>query len=196
MSSVHKVAVFCGSATGNDPLIIQDCLNLAGAFCAQHITMIYGGGNVGLMGVLADEILRLDGEVIGVIPEKLVEIEVAHSGLTKLHIVKGMHERKALMTSLADAFIILPGGIGTMEEFFEIYTWLQLGYHNKPIAICNINGFYDTLIAFLNHLAEQHFVKNSHIEKLIIENNSVDLIRQILRSMPQFAGQPFDKSTT
>ena len=188
-AQITKVAVFCGSATGNNHTIIQDCLDLARVMCDHNITLIYGGGNVGLMGVLADEILRLEGEVIGVIPEKLVGIEVAHQGLTQLHIVKGMHERKALMASMADAFIVLPGGIGTMEEFFEIYTWLQLGYHDKPIALLNIDGFYDTLIAFLEHLADQQFVRRNHIEKLIVETNSADLVQRVLNSAPQYAGE-------
>lgn len=178
-SIIRNIAVFCGSSTGNDHLIINDCRKLAHSLCEKKISLIYGGGNVGLMGILADEMLKLGGEVIGVIPEKLVGIEVAHHGITKLHIVKGMHERKALMASLADAFIILPGGIGTMEEFFEIYTWLQLGYHNKPIAIDNIGGFYDILIGFLNRLTELQFVKKSHIDRLIIEENSVEVLNRI-----------------
>jgi len=177
---IKNIAVFCGSSTGNDPDIIRDCLNLAETLFSKGITLVYGGGNVGLMGIIADEMLRLGGEVIGVIPEKLVETEVAHHGITKLHIVKGMHERKALMASLADAFIILPGGIGTMEEFFEIYTWLQLGYHDKSIAIDNIGGFYDILLDFLNKLVEQQFVMKSQIDRLIIENNSVNVINKII----------------
>ena len=181
---IKRIAVFCGSAKGNDIAFVQDCLNLAGSLCANNISLVYGGGNVGLMGVLADEMLRLGGEAIGVIPRKLVEIEVAHSGLTKLHIVTGMHERKALMASLADAFIVLPGGIGTMEEFFEIYTWLQLEYHSKPIAISNVNGFYDGLITFLRHLVEQQFVKAAQFERLIIRDNSVQLINNILNYYP------------
>lgn len=181
---ITKVAVFCGSATGKDHVVIDDCMNLAAALVHHNITLIYGGGNVGLMGILADEMLRLGGEVIGVIPQKLVEIEVAHSKLTKLHVVTGMHERKALMADLADAFIVLPGGIGTMEEFFEIYTWLQLGYHDKPIGISNINGFYDILITFLNNLVKQQFVKSNHLEKLIIRENSTDLINRIIQLNP------------
>jgi len=176
---IKNVAVFCGSSAGNDPLIINDCVNLAGILYRNDIRLIYGGGNIGLMGILADEMLRLGGEVTGVIPEKLVGIEVAHHGITKLHIVKGMHERKALMASLADAFIILPGGIGTMEEFFEIYTWLQLGYHEKPIAIDNIGGFYDILLDFLNKLVEQEFVKKSQIDRLIVGENSVNVVKRI-----------------
>jgi uncharacterized protein (TIGR00730 family) len=179
--SIQKIAVFCGSASGNDSSIMQDCIHLAGFLCTNQITLVYGGGNIGLMGILADEMLKHGGKVIGVIPQKLVEIEVAHNGLTHLHIVTGMHERKALMTSLADAFIVLPGGIGTMEEFFEIFTWLQLGYHDKPVGICNIGGFYDSLIGFLNKLVEKGFVKTSQLEQLLISDNSVDLVRKILK---------------
>jgi len=181
---ITKVAVFCGSATGKDDAIIEDCMNLAAVLCTHKITLVYGGGNVGLMGILADEMLRLGGEVIGVIPQKLVEIEVAHSKLTKLHVVTGMHERKALMADLADAFIVLPGGIGTMEEFFEIYTWLQLGYHDKPIGISNINGFYDVLITFLKNLVKQQFVKSNHLDKLVISENATDLVSRIIQLDP------------
>ncbi|HLO58290.1 MAG TPA: TIGR00730 family Rossman fold protein [Bacteroidales bacterium] len=180
MTSIKSIAVFCGSSTGHDPVLIKDSLDLAAAFCAHDITLVYGGGNVGLMGVLADEMLRLGGRVIGVIPERLVEIEVAHKGLTQLHVVKGMHERKALMTSHSDAFMVLPGGIGTMEEFFEIYTWQQLGYHQKPIAISNINGFYDILISFLKTLASRDFVKPSQIDRLIIAGDSVQVLNALL----------------
>jgi uncharacterized protein (TIGR00730 family) len=181
-STIKKVTVFCGSNTGKDEAFTKDCLELARALYKNHISLIYGGGNVGLMGVLADEILRLGGEVIGVIPKKLVEIEVAHTGLTKLHVVEGMHERKALMASLADAFLVLPGGIGTMEEFFEIYTWMQLGYHDKPIAISNVNGYYNVLKDLLNKLVEQSFVKTSQVEKLIIGDNSADILNRIIES--------------
>ena len=163
---------------------MDDCLNLAAALCSHDIRLVYGGGNIGLMGMLADEVLRLGGKVIGVIPEKLLQIEVAHKRLTEMHVVKGMHERKALMASLADAFIVLPGGIGTMEEFFEIYTWLQLGYHGKPVAISNINGFYDILLSFLHMLVREEFVKKDQIDSLIIENNSTDLVNRIIKSVP------------
>ena len=159
-----KIAVFCGSASGSDPLIVQGCINLAGELCASKTALVYGGGNVGLMGILADEMLRLGGMVVGVIPQKLVDIEVAHNGLTRLHIVPGMHERKALMAQLSDAFIVMPGGIGTMEEFFEMYTWLQLGYHEKPVALLNINGFYNQLIGFLKHMVDQGFMKKNQVE--------------------------------
>jgi hypothetical protein len=147
----------------------------------NHIGIVYGGGNIGLMGVIADEMLKLNGEVIGVIPQKLVDVELAHSNLTQLHIVKTMHERKALMADLSDAFIILPGGIGTMDEFFEIFTWLQLGYHDKPIGICNMKGFYDVLICFLQQMAEKHFFKIEQMNSLIIGARSSDVVGQILK---------------
>jgi uncharacterized protein (TIGR00730 family) len=178
---LKRIAVFCGSTTGSDPAFVQACLDLAQVLCAHDITLVYGGGNVGLMGILADETIRLGGEVVGVIPQKLMDIEVAHKGLPHLHIVPGMHERKALMARLADAFVVLPGGIGTLEEFFEMYTWLQLGYHEKPVALLNINGFYDMLISFLRQLIQQGFIEKNQFDKLIIHDNSINLINQFMK---------------
>lgn len=177
---MQNVTVFCGSATGTNPAFTDDCLQLAKILCERDITLVYGGGNVGLMGILADEMLKRQGKVIGVIPQKLVDIEVAHEHLTQLHIVKNMHQRKALMAELADAFIVLPGGIGTMDEFFEIFTWQQLGYHCKPIGISNVDGFYDNLLLMLDHFAQSGFVKISQIGKLIIGKNVTDLSGKIL----------------
>ena len=181
-TSITKIAVFCGSSAGYDPVFRQACLDLAGSFHAHRIVLVYGGGNIGLMGILADELLRLGGEVTGVIPKKLVDIEVAHKGLTHLHIVTGMHERKALMANLSDAFIVLPGGIGTMEEFFEMYTWLQLGYHSKPLALLNINGFYNMLIDFLDHTVQQGFFQRCRFEQLIVDDSPADLVNRIINS--------------
>jgi uncharacterized protein (TIGR00730 family) len=178
---IRRIAVFCGSAKGSDEAIAQECIHLAGLLHKEKIDLVYGGGNIGLMGILADEMLRLGSDVIGVIPQKLVEREVAHHGLTHLHVVEGMHERKALMAKLSDAFIILPGGIGTMEEFFEIFTWLQLGYHSKPVAILNLNGFYDLLIAFLRQLIEQGFMHENQFHRLIIGDHVPDVIEKILQ---------------
>ncbi len=177
---MQNVTVFCGSATGTNPAFTDDCLQLAKILCERGITLVYGGGNVGLMGILADEMLRRQGKVIGVIPQKLVDIEVAHKNLTQLHIVKSMHQRKAMMTDMADAFIVLPGGVGTMDEFFEIFTWQQLGYHHKPIGISNVDGCYDNLLLMLDHFAQLGFVKNSQIGKLIIGKNVSDLSGKIL----------------
>lgn len=146
----------------------------------HKLALVYGGGNIGLMGLLADEMLKRGGEVIGVIPQKLVDIEVAHYNLTHLHIVSGMHERKALMAKLSDAFIVMPGGIGTMDEFFEMYTWLQLGYHHKPVALLNIKGFYNMLIGFLEHMVQQGYFQRYRYEQLIIEEHPADLVDRIL----------------
>ncbi len=180
MKEVKSLAVFCGSSATSDQAIITDSLNLARQLCAKGIRLVYGGGNVGLMGLIADEMLNHKGEVIGVIPEKLVGIEVAHRGLTELHVVSGMHERKALMAGFADGFIILPGGIGTMEEFFEIFTWKQLGYHDKPVAIVNINSFYKPLLDFLHSMADRGFVAPGVIDQLIIEPDSERVLERML----------------
>jgi hypothetical protein len=177
---MKKTAVFCGSAAGSNPGFRQTCLELAGHLYDKRIGIVYGGGNIGLMGILADEMLRLGGEVIGVIPKKLVEIELAHNGLSRLHIVADMHERKALMARLSDAFIILPGGIGTMEEFFEMYTWLQLGYHHKPVALLNALGFYDLLTGLLEHMVQEGFFQRSVYEKLIVEKEPQALLNRMM----------------
>ena len=178
---IRRIAVFCGSSKGSDQAIIKACEVLAGKLCAHHIGLVYGGGNIGLMGVLADEMLNRGGEVIGVIPQKLVDIELAHSGLSQLYIVPGMHERKAKMASLSDAFVVLPGGIGTMEEFFEMYTWLQLGYHHKPVAMLNVSGFYDNLIGLLNHMVKEGFFEQERFAQLIVHRDPIALVDQILK---------------
>ncbi len=178
---VKRVAVFCGSSTGNDPAIVNECFELPRILLENGIGMVYGGGNIGLMGVIADEMMQVEGEVIGVIPQKLVDIELAHKYISKLHIVNTMHERKALMADLSDAFLVLPGGIGTMDEFFEIFTWLQLGYHNKPIGICNINGFYNILLAFLNQMVETRFFKKEQLDHLIIGTSISEVVHRILK---------------
>jgi uncharacterized protein (TIGR00730 family) len=177
---IKRVTIFCGSSTGNDHAFLDDCIHLAGFLHKKKIGMVYGGGNIGLMGVLADELLRLGGEVTGVIPKKLADIELAHHGLTRLHIVKTMHERKALMANLSDAFMVLPGGIGTMDEFFEIFTWLQLGYHNKPIGISNINGFYDVLLGLLDNMVQKQFIHEPYFDRLVIQRNAVDTMNKML----------------
>jgi uncharacterized protein (TIGR00730 family) len=178
---VKRVAIFCGSSTGNDPAIVNECMHLPKILHDNGMGIVYGGGNIGLMGIIADEMLQLNGEVIGVIPQKLVDVELAHNQLTQLHIVKTMHERKALMADISDAFIVLPGGIGTMDEFFEIFTWLQLGYHNKPIGICNINGYYNILLDFLKHMTDRHFFKLDQLQNLIIAPYSSEIVHQILK---------------
>ena len=145
----------------------------------SNTTLVYGGGNIGLMGVIADEIMQLGGEVTGVIPRALMDKEVGHVGLTRLHIVKDMHERKALMAALSDGFIAMPGGIGTLEELFEILTWSQLGFHDKPIGVLNVNGFYDGLVGFLEHIVNERFLKMEDASRLMDERDPDILIERL-----------------
>jgi uncharacterized protein (TIGR00730 family) len=166
-----SLCVFCGSSAGAAPGYAESARALGRILAAEKIRLIYGGGNVGLMGAVADATLAAGGEVIGIIPQHLVDREVAHAGLTELRVVGSMHERKALMAELSDAFVALPGGLGTLEEFFEVWTWGQLGLHRKPYALLNVDGFYDPLIAFLDGLVTQRFVKPAHREMLIVESD-------------------------
>lgn len=181
LHTIKRIGVFCGSSSGTDPVYRQACLEIAALLSRHGISLVYGGGNIGLMGILADEMLRFESEVIGIIPQKLVDVELAHDGLSELHIVPTMHDRKALMMELADAFIILPGGNGTLDEFFEVLTWYQLGYHSKQICILNINGFYDQLILFLRNITEEGFTDQSLIESLIIRDSPSELISTLLK---------------
>ncbi|WP_312184317.1 TIGR00730 family Rossman fold protein, partial [Massilia timonae] len=144
---MKTLAVYCGAAHGANPFYADAARALARAMVEHNIALVYGGGKVGLMGVIADEVLRLGGEATGVIPRALVEREVGHAGLTRLFVVKDMHERKAMMSDLSEGFIAMPGGMGTLEELFEMVTWAQLGIHAKPIGLLNVNGFYDGLRA-------------------------------------------------
>lgn len=148
---IRNVAIFCASSDGADPLYFQSAISLGRALAEQNIGIIYGGANVGLMKAVAESCLACQGRVVGVIPEALVDLEIAHRGLTELHITTTMHTRKAKMAELADAFLILPGGFGTLEEMFEVLTWQYLRLHQKPTILINIHGFYDKLLDFLNH---------------------------------------------
>lgn len=168
---MKRITVFCGSNYGNNPAFAQAAEQLAQLMVANNIGLVYGGGNIGLMGHIADEVLRLGGEVIGVIPRKLQEREVAHSGLTQLHVVETMHERKALMANLCDGFIAMPGGIGTLEEIIEVFTWLQLDYHQKPCALLNVEGYYDKLDAFLKYMVSSNFLSEKTRQSMIVEEN-------------------------
>jgi uncharacterized protein (TIGR00730 family) len=153
---------------------------LATTLAQRGVGIVYGGGNVGLMGVVADAALAAGGEVIGVIPHALVTRELAHERLTALHVVESMHERKALMAELADGFIALPGGFGTLEEFCEVVTWTQLGIHEKPCGLLNVDGYYDGLLAFLAHALQEDFVRPSHFEIIVSSNDSDDLVERVL----------------
>jgi len=178
---MKSICVYCGSSIGASPAYAAAARDLANAMVDDNIGLVYGGGNVGLMGVIADEVLKLGGEATGVIPKALLDKEVGHLALTRLHIVKDMHERKAMMAALSNGFVAMPGGIGTLEELFEVFTWSQLGFHDKPIGLLNVAGFYDRLIAFLDHLVEQGFVKPSHAT-LMMHEPEANLLLQRLKS--------------
>ncbi|RZL97776.1 MAG: TIGR00730 family Rossman fold protein [Pedobacter sp.] len=176
---MNSIAVFCGSNFGISSDYLDLTRALASEMVSRNIRLVYGGGAVGLMGAIADEVLRLGGEVTGVLPEKLAGAEIAHKGLTELHIVKTMHERKALMAELSDGFIALPGGIGTLEEIIEVFTWTQLGFHQKPCGLLNINGFFDKLVEFLSAMSETGFLSEHHLNTLLVNDDPAKLLTQI-----------------
>ena len=176
---MKSICVYCGANAGVSPVYAEQARVLARAMVDANIALVYGGGNVGLMGIIADEVLRLGGEVTGVIPTALVEREVGHTGLTRQFIVKDMHERKAMMASLADGFIAMPGGMGTLEELFEMLTWSQLGIHGKPVGVLNVGGFYDHLVGFIRHATEQGFIKPQHETLMQVEADPAALVQRL-----------------
>jgi uncharacterized protein (TIGR00730 family) len=176
---MKAIAVYCGAAHGFDPRYDAAARLLARALVEHNIGLVYGGGNVGLMGVIADEVLRLGGEATGVIPRTLVEREVGHTGLTRLFVVKDMHERKAMMSDLADGFIAMPGGMGTLEELFEMVTWAQLGIHAKPIGLFDAHGFYGPLVACVEHMVATGFVRPAHAALLLRDADPDALVRKL-----------------
>ena len=178
--SINSVCVFCGAAEGSNPAYAETACALGQAMAERGLGLVYGAGNVGLMGVLADAVLAQDGRAIGVIPEKLVDRELAHQGLTDLHVVATMHERKAKMHELCDAYIALPGGIGTMEEFFEAVTWRQLGYHDKPIALLNVGGFYDGVMSFFKTMQRDDFLRYELDKLFFTETDPVKLLNRLV----------------
>ncbi len=176
MKNLDQLAVYCGSATGSDPAFADAARATAAAMVEEHIQLVYGGGRLGLMGLIADSVLELGGEVYGVIPQALVDIEVAHPSVTELHIVETMHERKAKMTELADAFLALPGGIGTLDEFFEAWSWNALGYHKKPFCLLNVNGYWDGLIAFIEHATASGFMSPQRRRQLLVATDPMQAL--------------------
>jgi uncharacterized protein (TIGR00730 family) len=176
---IKRLCVFCGSSVGNRDAYQEAAAKLGCQLAASRIALVYGGGRVGLMGVLADSVLRAGGEVIGVMPRALVEKEIAHAALTQLHVVETMHERKALMADLADAFVLLPGGFGSWEEFCEVVTWLQLGMHRKPCGILNVAGYYGALLALTEHAVGEGFVASAHNEMVIVQDDVEQLLSQL-----------------
>ena len=181
---MKRLCVFCGSNAGSRPHYAETTQQLGIRLAARGWGVIYGGGHVGLMGVLADAVLQAGGEVIGVIPQALVDRELAHVRLTQLHVVTTMHERKALMADLADGFAALPGGSGTADEFFEILTWAQLHIHNKPIGLLNVAGFFDSLLAWLDHTVREGFLRREHRDLLLVAREPEELLELVERYKP------------
>jgi uncharacterized protein (TIGR00730 family) len=174
-----RVCVFCGSASGVDPVFAAAARSFGRLLAARGTALVYGGGHVGLMGVLADAVLVAGGNVIGVIPERLAARELAHHGLTELHVVPSMHERKAKMASLADAFVALPGGLGTLDELFEIWTWAQLGFHAKPIGLLDVAGFFAPLLELTRHMVDQGFVRAPQLELALTDRDGAALLSRL-----------------
>jgi uncharacterized protein (TIGR00730 family) len=174
-----RVCVFCGSSPGVRPAYLAAARELGEELAARGIGLVYGGASVGLMGGVADAVLAGGGEAIGVIPGRLVDRELAHAGLTELHVVETMHERKALMARLSDAFVVLPGGAGTLDEFFEALTWRQLGLHSKPLALLDVDGFFEPLLALADHLVEEGFVLAEFRAVLLVEREAATLLERL-----------------
>jgi hypothetical protein len=173
---MRRICVFCGSANGTRAVYVEAARALARALVRRGMGVVYGGGSVGLMGVLADAALAAGGEVVGVIPRGLASRELAHAGLARMHVVESMHERKALMASLADGFVALPGGLGTLEETLEVLTWSQLGIHRKPVGLLNAARYWDELIRLLSHAATEGFVRREHLGLLLFDDTADGLL--------------------
>jgi uncharacterized protein (TIGR00730 family) len=181
---MKSVCVYCGSSIGAQPIYAQAAQGFARALVEAGCSLVYGGGRVGLMGVIADEVLAAGGRVVGVIPELLLNKEVGHRGLTELHVVPDMHQRKRMMADLSDAFVALPGGVGTLEELFEVYTWAQLGYHNKAIGLYDIGGYYGPLLSMLEHTVRKGFMQQAYLDILQIDSDAPALLDKLRRYHP------------
>lgn len=187
--NLSRLCVYCGSNRGGRPIFAEAASALGRELAARGIGLVYGGGHVGLMGVLADAVLQGGGEVIGVIPQTLQDKELGHRGLAELHVVNSMHERKQLMADLSDGFMALPGGVGTLEELFESFTWLQLGFHEKPVGLLNVAGFYDGLVAFMRHLRNEGFLKPEHEQCLLMDADAARLLARMREFEPPRLGK-------
>jgi uncharacterized protein (TIGR00730 family) len=184
---MRRLCVFCGSSPGARSAYGEAAEELGRVLVAEGIGLVYGGGKVGLMGRLADAVLAEGGEAIGVLPEALMAREIGHPGLDDLRVVGSMHERKALMADLADGFVALPGGLGTVEELFEVYTWAQLGLHRKPCALLDVDGYYEGIASFLAHAVEERFLREDHRAMLMVETQPRALIERLRRFEPEAA---------
>ncbi len=188
--------MFCGSGVGTDQAYKESAIALGRAMVNRNIELVYGGAQIGIMGAVADAVLAAKGKVTGVIPKFLSGKEIAHSGLTQMLVVTTMHERKALMNNLCDGFITLPGGFGTMEELFEVLTWAQLGLHRKPVALLNVNGYYDQLIAMVSTMLERDFIKPENQTMFIVSDNIDDLLEKMEHYIPPAVPQWITEETT
>ncbi len=193
---MQSVCVFCGSSQGNDPAYTQAARSLGRTLAEANVRLVFGGGHVGLMGVISNAALEAGGEVIGIIPKSLVERELAHPGLTDLRIVGSMHERKAMMSDLSEGFIALPGGTGTLEEFFEVLTWAQLGEHRKPCGLLNVAGYYDPLITIFDHMVRKGFLSASNRSLVLVEAEPAALIGRLEEYEPPAKPKWIDRSET
>jgi uncharacterized protein (TIGR00730 family) len=188
VNCLKRVAVYCGSAAGSTPAFAEAARETALAMVRNHVDLVYGGGRLGLMGIVADSVLAAGGEVFGVIPTALVDLEVAHTGVTELHTVANMHERKAKMTELADAFLALPGGIGTLDELFEAWSWNALGYHKKPLCLLNVEGYWDGMIEFIDHATASGFLSGQRRSQLLVASTpeeALDLLDEAAAAATQ-----------
>ena len=190
---VKRVLVFCGSSPGARPEYAEAAAALGGLLAARELELVYGGASVGLMGAVADATLAAGGKAIGVIPNRLVQAEVAHAGLTELRIVETMHERKALMAELSDGVIALPGGTGTLDELFELFTWSQLGLHRMPLGLLNVVGYWDPLLAFLEHAVAERFLRVEHLETLLVSREPAALLDELAAYEPRALDKWLDR---
>lgn len=193
---IKSICVYCGSSPGRLELYADAARSLAQTLVQRDIRLVYGGASVGIMGLVADSVLQLGGQAVGVIPEALARKEIAHQRLTELHVTQSMHERKTLMAELSDGFIALPGGIGTLEEIFEIWTWAQLGFHQKPCGLLNAGGYYDALSTFLDHTVAEQFVKPLHRSILMVEQDPATLLDRFNGYEPPSLPKWVDKANT
>jgi uncharacterized protein (TIGR00730 family) len=193
--AVQSICVYCGSSPGKNPIFVAAAKTLGRELASRGIEIVYGGGRRGLMGALADAALEAGGRVVGIIPQSLVDAEIAHRGLSELHVVHSMHERKAEMTRRADAFLIMPGAWGTLDELCEAMTWAQLGIHHRACALWNVGGYYDLLLRFLGHAVDEKFLKTADRDLLLVGADLPELLDKSLKFRPQMRQMPTKLAT-
>ncbi|MCP1677102.1 uncharacterized protein (TIGR00730 family) [Natronocella acetinitrilica] len=193
---MKNVCVYCGSSPGRQPTYADAANSLGRLLAEREIGLIYGGARVGIMGMVADAVLAHGGRAVGVIPESLMQKELAHQGLAELHVTTSMHERKMMMADLSDGFIAMPGGVGTLEEIFEAWTWAQLGFHRKPCGLLNVAGYYDHLSVFLDHTVTEQFVRERHRGQLMVETDPATLLDRFIGYKPTAMPKWIDRDQT